>query len=94
MEKIIFRLRYLFLKWRRPKGTGNNHCVLFEEPRIIATVHSQKCFLMPRKCFLDIVTKHLFSLPKDSFFLAQEFSSCSKKKFLIARKRILAARKM
>jgi len=38
--------------------------------------------------FLIIVTKHFFPLPKESFFLAPEFFSCSEKNILVGKKKI------
>jgi len=60
---------------------------------------SQKCFLMPRKCYLDRVTNHFVFLPQDFFgwykifFLGPRFFSWPKNVFLVIRKKNLVARK-
>jgi len=51
--------------------------------------HSQNWFLMLRKCFVDIVTKQLFSYCKIFFLSHGFFFRVSKRKYLVARKKIL-----
>jgi len=47
-------------------------------------------FQVPRKCFLDTVTKHFYFLTARILFLVQVSFSCSTKEFLVARKKSLS----
>jgi len=45
---------------------------------------------MPKKCFLDIVTKYFFPSQQEVFILSQEKKYCAKKKVLAARRTYLS----